>query len=152
MTGRALPLLTWKDKARPRPYSPPKPPTPREIAIHASIADVLRRFLSPGWQWTHFPAGELREPKTAAKLKRMGLAIGWPDLLLLAPAAKGLPGGRLHAMEVKRQGEDLSDDQEDFAAWCEAQGVPHAVVCSVAEALPILRAWGCLNLPAGLAP
>lgn len=149
----ALPLFS-KRKSR-FGYAPPKQPAPLEIAIHSSIADVLRHYLSPGWRWAHYPAGELREPKTAAKLKRMGLAVGWPDLLLLAPAAQGLPGGRLHAMEVKRQGEDLSDDQEEFQAWCAAQGVPHAVVHSLKEALPVFEAWGCLRarlMTSGLMP
>jgi hypothetical protein len=38
----------------------------------------------------------------------MGLQRGWPDFLLIAP------GGRLHALEIKRRGEAMTEEQEDF--------------------------------------
>jgi hypothetical protein len=56
----------------------------------------------------------------------MGLQPGWPDFLLLAPAAADRPGGLVHMLELKRRGEDLTKSQEDLAAWCAAQGVPFA--------------------------
>jgi len=31
------------------------------------------------------------------------------------------PTGRLHALELKRQGEDNNKEQEAFAAWCAEQ-------------------------------
>jgi len=38
-----------------------------------------------GWLYTHFPAGEYRPVKTGAKLKRMGLKRGVPDMLIFEP-------------------------------------------------------------------
>jgi hypothetical protein len=79
------------------------PPRPLELQLHMAVADLLRRFANPDWRWSHFPSGELRDIKTASKLRAMGLARGWPDFVLIDPS------GRLHALELKRQGETLSD-------------------------------------------
>jgi predicted type IV restriction endonuclease len=69
----------------------------------------------------------------------MGVQKGWPDFLLIAP------GGRLHALELKRQGEVLSEDQEDFAAWCREQGVPFVYTDDLREAIVTLSGWGALR-------
>jgi len=66
-------------------------------------------------RWTHFPAGELRDKRTAAKFKAMGLQPGWPDFLLVAPASVDRPGGLVHMLELKRRGEELNDAQEELA-------------------------------------
>jgi hypothetical protein len=44
----------------------------------------------PGWQWTHLPFGEKRSAVTGARLKRMGTKRGWPDFILLSPAARSV--------------------------------------------------------------
>jgi hypothetical protein len=111
-------------------------PRPKEIGLHMAVADLLRRFARPEWRWTHFPAGEHRDVRVAAKLKAMGVQRGWPDFVLLDPS------GRLHALELKRRGETLTDDQDTFRAWCAAGGVPHAVAFtfeSATENASILR-------------
>ena len=113
----------------------------KEISLHMAVADLLRRFARPDWRWSHFPAGEHRDVRTAYKLKCMGLQRGWPDFLLLSP-----DGGRLHALELKRFGEDLSDEQEAFAEWCAENAIPHAVARTVDEALGALSAWDCLKI------
>ena len=73
----------------------------------------------------------------------MGVQRGWPDFTLFDPT------GRLHALELKREGETLTDDQEDFQIWCIARGVPHSVSRSVDEALMVLDAWGVLRVKIG---
>jgi hypothetical protein len=93
-------------------------PAPKEFVLHRAVADHLRAFARPDWRWTHFPAGEKRDPLTAAKLKAMGLRRGWPDFLLVAL------GGLLHALELKRRSETMREEQESFAAWCWEQGIP----------------------------
>ena len=113
--------------------------SPKEIALHMAVAGTLRRSIRPDWRWSHYPAGELRNPRTAGKLKRMGVMPGWPDLLLLSPR------GLLHGLELKRAGADLSDAQEIFERWAITHGVPYSVAWSTDEALTILRAWGCLR-------
>ena len=115
------------------------PPAP-EFALHAMVADVLDRWLSPGWIFTHIPSGELRDKVTAAKLKRMGVKAGWPDLLLLGP------DGRPHCLELKRRGRCLSDTQVLFATWCDQHGVPFDCCDNFDDALARLKAWGALRV------
>jgi hypothetical protein len=44
---------------------------------------VVAEYLDlKGWLYTHFPAGEYRPVRTGAKLKRMGLKRGVPDMLI----------------------------------------------------------------------
>jgi hypothetical protein len=133
------PLLALAQGRRVRPRKAAAP-RPKEIALHMAVADVLRRFARPDWRWSHFPAGEHRDVRTASKLKQMGVQRGWPDFVLFDPS------GRLHALELKRQGEDLTDDQEDFQTWCIAHGVRHSVARTSDEALEVLGAWGALRI------
>jgi hypothetical protein len=70
----------------------------------------------------------------------MGVQRGWPDFMLFDPR------GRLHALELKRQGEGLNDDQEDFQTWCIAHGAPHSVAWSIDEAMAALGGWDALRL------
>jgi hypothetical protein len=113
-------------------------PRPTELKLHMAVADLLRRFARPDWRWSHFPAGEHRDVRTAAKLKAMGVQRGWPDFVLFDPC------GRLHALELKRQGETLTDDQEAFQVWCSDHAVPHAVARTSDQAIAALDAWGAL--------
>jgi hypothetical protein len=139
-----LPLFPTRGK--PRAYDEPKPPSPKEFALHRAVVDHLRVYARPDWRWTHFPAGERRDKRTAAKLKAMGLQPGWPDFLLLTPAAADRPGGLVHMLELKRRGEDLTKSQEDLAAWCAEQGVPFACNDDVRDAKATLSGWGVLRL------
>jgi hypothetical protein len=129
-------------RVRPRKASIERP---KELALHMAVADVLRRFARADWRWSHFPAGEHRDVRTAAKLKAMGVQRGWPDFVLFDPA------GRLHALELKRRGENLSEDQEAFQERAISHGVPHSVSRSVDEALAVLDAWGTLRVKIGAA-
>lgn len=115
------------------------PPAP-EYSLHVMIADVLRRWSSPDWRWTHIPLGEYRPPATAARLQRMGVMPGWPDFILLSPA------GVAHFLELKRsKGGRLSPAQADFTEWC----IEHGVACEVRyrfdDALQQLKAWGAVR-------
>ena len=114
------------------------PPAP-EFSLHVMIADVLDRWVSPGWRFTHFPAGELRDKITAARLKRMGVKSGWPDFILLSPV------GLAHFLELKRRGEHLSDNQSDFADWCAAHNYPFACCDDFSAALAVLKGWGAVR-------
>lgn len=132
------PLLMIAEGRKPRARKARRVP-PKEISLHMTVADLLRRLARPEWAWTHFPAGEKRDVRTASKLKRMGVKPGWPDFLLVGP------DGRMHGLELKREGEGLSDTQEDFRLWCVARGVPYAIAYTMAEALVVLEAWGCIR-------
>ena len=117
-------------------------PTPAyrltEFQMHVAVADALRIACAPGWLWSHFPAGELRHPAVAGKLKAMGLNPGWPDFLLISPQ------GVLHLLELKNGKAPLTADQEDFETACKARRLPHCVARSLEQALAQLTRWGAL--------
>ena len=75
-----------------------------EFRLSCVVADHLARALPTRAVWTHFPAGEHRNEITGARLKRMGLAKGWPDYLILVD-------GRLLAIELKAPGGSVSKEQ-----------------------------------------
>jgi len=114
------------------------PPPPKEFALHCMVADALRRWLTPGWLYTHIPNGELRSPATGARLKRMGLIPGWPDFILMSD------DGVAHFLELKRKGMHLSDRQADFAEWACERGLPFAIHDTFDGALNQLKTWGAV--------
>ena len=115
-------------------------PAPLEIGIQGSIVDVLDRWLSPGWKFTHIPLGGERPTKTGALLRRLGTKAGWPDLILLAPS------GIAHFLEVKRQGRGrLSEEQEAFRDHCLKHGIPWAKVETLEDAVQVLKFWGAVR-------
>lgn len=141
----APPLLTLAAARKPRRRKAPRT-APRECKLQMDVAGVLAAHCLDSWRWTHFPAGEKRDVITGARLKRFGLKRGWPDFLLISPF------GTLRCLELKRLGEDLTDDQEDFKVWCIKSGVPYAVARTIDEALRALDAWNCLRIKIGGAP
>jgi hypothetical protein len=78
--------------------------------------------------------------RTGARLKRMGLRRGWPDIVLVSPT------GLFHALELKRVGEDLTDEQADFQLWAIRHNVPHSVCFTIDQALAVFAAWRCLRV------
>jgi hypothetical protein len=116
------------------------PPAP-EFALHCMVADMLRRFGTRGWQWTHIASGEYRTKPTAERLKRMGVMPGWPDFLLLSPS--GYP----HCLELKRAKLGRSSAaQLAFAGWCREHRVAYAVHDQFRDAIEQLKTWGALRV------
>lgn len=133
------PLLMIAEGRRPRPRKAPAA-RPKEIVLHMAVAKMLREYLRQDWQATHIPNGEVRDKRTAGKLKQMGTRPGWPDFVLIPPT------GRLHCLELKRIGEELTDEQDTFRIWCVWHGVPHVVAYSLDEVLTAFEIWGCLTI------
>jgi hypothetical protein len=136
------PLLMIAEGRKPRARKAENA-TPKELDLHLWVADLLRRFARHDWRWSHFPAGEHRDVRTAAKLKAMGVQRGWPDFILFNPT------GLLHALELKRAGGRLTDDQEAFEAWCVGNSVPHSVCNTLDGAIGVLSTWGALRVQIG---
>jgi len=86
----------------------------RELQLHFAVADYLRRVLPAYIPWTHFPSGELRDKRTAAKLKHMGLAKGWPDFIVLT--------NPVIFIELKSDKGRMSQSQKDFAVLAQEAG------------------------------
>ncbi|MER9336026.1 VRR-NUC domain-containing protein [Mesorhizobium sp. M0293] len=113
---------------------------PLEVKTHVAVADALRIGAVAGWLWSHFPAGERRDERTGARLKRMGLKKGGSDFLLISPT------GQHHWLELKRGGSPLTKEQEDFRDECLSRNVPWAVARSFDEAIHQLTEWGAIRL------
>ena len=92
-----------------------------EATEHEALFDFLSRMEGryPDVKWAfHTPNGEKRDKATAAKLKRMGVRAGVPDVLM--PIMNAAPiGGEFFvglAIELKVGRNTVSDEQ---AAWLE---------------------------------
>ncbi len=120
-------------------------PRPRleasESQIHMAVVSHLRARCRRGIHWHHPATGELRDPATAAKLQRMGVRAGLPDVLLLID-------GRLHGLELKRErGGHVSQAQRAMHDELRGAGAVIATARGIDEALGVLETWGAL-LPA----
>lgn len=81
-----------------------------QIALFDFLALVQHQI--PETQFIlHVPNGEYRTKATAARLKRMGVRPGVPDILILVPA-NGYHG---MTIELKKPGGRLSEHQERWA-------------------------------------
>ena len=71
-----------------------------------------------------------------ANLKRDGLCVGFPDLIVFADA------GRIGFIEVKCEGEKLRDTQVECEQWLTACGQKVSVCRSTADVNETLQKWG----------
>ena len=127
----------------------------REFNLHVMVADVLERWATPGWQWTHLPFGEHRNAITGARLKRMGTKRGWPDFILLPPL-KIVPNmlaperkiplyPRPCFLELKRKGGKLTEEQSELMLWMIANCYEYEVCDNFNDAINVLRDWGAVR-------
>lgn len=115
-------------------------PPAYEFAVHCMVADALRLMLSPGWIWFHPANGELRNEKTAARLKRMGVLPGTSDFILIGP-----PAGLVHALELKRRGERPSYLQTVFLEAVVRAGGQAGYADTFEGAMALLKGWGAVR-------
>ena len=109
-----------------------------ENQIHEAVVDHIRARARRGVHWHHPATGELRDPITAAKLKRMGVRAGLPDLLLVIE-------GRLHGLELKRErGGRVSPAHQAMHDELRAAGAIVETAKGLNEALGVLTTWGAL--------
>lgn len=138
MTERQLHLFRGKKQRGDRI------PHAKEYELHCMVADVLRRWCSPAWRYTHMPMGERRDPATAMRLKRMGVTPGWADFLLVGPRKT------IVWLELKRPGGTAaaSDGQDELAQFLRACGHRHIVTNDFQMALDLLRDLGIVTVSA----
>jgi len=109
------------------------PPPPKEFDLHVVLADILRRWASREWRWTHVGHGfQYASKATAARAHRMGVVAGWPDFQFFHIT------GRVCFLELKRRGNKPSEAQEELASFLREA---HDYLCtdSFEEALNFLR-------------
>jgi hypothetical protein len=114
-------------------------PAPSEYQLHCAVVDTVRRWIMPGWIYTHPASGEKRDAVTAARLKRMGVTPGFPDLAFFGPR------GEVCWVELKAKRGRLSEVQGDVASHLIAAG--HGYLCSsdYRDIIETLRGWGILR-------
>ena len=125
-----------------------QPPPPLEFALHCQVADMIRRWILPGWIWTHFPAGEARPHQiingkrvslTGARLMRMGLNTGFPDFQFFHIE------GRCAFLELKRRGNTLDEDQDVISKHLQQAGHHYLVTDKIEVAIEALVDWKILR-------
>jgi hypothetical protein len=121
-----------------------KAPKPLEKHIQRNVLHYLKRVRVDAF---HIPNGSVLagDPRARAMqmnaLKASGFVNGMPDLLLIQ---RTHTGSRVGFFEVKREGEKLRKEQQDFADRCTEWMIPFAVVRSIDDAKQTLTEWGWL--------
>jgi len=106
-----------------------------EFKFACVIADYLSRALPTRALWTAFPAGEKRSAVTGARLKRMGMQRGWPDIIVILD-------GKTFGIELKAGKGKLSDVQLAVADAFVANGAPWVCARSTQEVEAFLTEQG----------
>ena len=115
----------------------------KEATFHIQLVSTLRWCLRPDVVWRHVPNGEHRDPRTAAKLKAMGVLPGSADLEFFYRNAAGTPC--LLFLELKLPGRKCSEAQMVFALAVKLLGAEYEVACSIDEAIGILGKRGLIR-------
>lgn len=108
-----------------------------ETDIHIAVAQYLDVTLdSAQVQWTSIGHGGFKLPiQTAARLKRIGVHAGWPDVMLI-------PRGRCACfVELKAPGKYPEPHQRALHERLRGLGCLVAVCRSVDEVEGVLSAW-----------
>ena len=125
-------------------------PMVAEDDLHAAVAQALDVLLMPPATWTTFPAGNIElTGQAAAKLARLGLKRGWPDVLVLHGTLYGIELKRVdgvlsrtRTVRTRRGSLRVVEGQRDTFPRLEAAGMVIAVCRSVDAVLAQLAAWG----------
>ena len=110
---------------------------PTEDQLHQSIADLLKWILPDDVGWSHFPAGGYALSRGGgARLYRLGLTTGWPDLMIT------YSGGRTLWLEVKTRFGVTSRAQRKRHEQLQANGHPVVVVRRASDVIAALETYG----------
>lgn len=111
----------------------------REGPVHMAVLNWLRLVLPVGALVAHVPnevflKGEAAK-RAVAKAKELGLHVGFPDLVVIAPEGVGF-------IEIKAEGGSLSKDQRETLDALKALGANIGVCRSIEDARETLARWG----------
>lgn len=112
---------------------------PKRIEDGIQTAIVQRLLLNclPGVYWFHPANGEPRSERTGAKLKRMGVRAGAPDLVFCIH-------GRFQALELKAPKGSMEPSQKEAARQISAADGIVTTAYGLDEALSVLVSWNIL--------
>ena len=115
------------------------PPSASEYQLHCAVVSTIRRWMMPGWIFTHIASGERRDILAATRLKKMGVVPGFSDLVFYGP------NGEVGFVEFKAEGGQLSEAQAAVKRHLRAAG--HGYLCSsdYREVVETLKAWGVVK-------
>ena len=99
----------------------------------------IRRWIDPRWRFCHVPLGEVRDPATAGRLKRLGTQPGWPDLQFAGPDRQ------MAFLELKRRGGRLSEPQQAMRDHLIGCGFDYLCTDDVEVAIQWLKDRGILR-------
>ena len=113
---------------------------PTEAALHIQVAAFLRVALKPPTIWTtigHGGGGKVR----GARLKAMGVAKGWPDLLVMSlVGGNGGPRFAVVGLELKAKGGRQSAEQLEVERAFFRCGA-HYILCRSVEEVESALRW-----------
>ena len=109
-----------------------------EDDLQRSIVDLLRKVPVRAL-WFHVPNGGLRNKRTAARLRGLGVRRGVPDLVFVGF------DGVARFMELKAAKGVLTDEQKAWRDACSTMNVSFVVVRTLDEAVAALSAWGLID-------
>ena len=115
----------------------------KEATFHIQLVSTLRWCLRPDVVWRHVPNGEHRDPRTAAKLKAMGVLAGSADLEFFYRNAAGVPC--LLFLELKLPRRKPSEAQDAFALAVKPLGAEYEVACTIDEAIGVIGKRGLIR-------
>jgi hypothetical protein len=119
---------------------PVKPP--KEVTFHIQLVTMLRWCLRPDVIMRHVPNGEHRDPRTAQKLKAMGVLAGSADLEFHWHDGDHR---RLLHLELKVAKRPPSHAQVTFAMRVRELGDGYHIARSVDEAIGIVGRYGLIK-------
>jgi hypothetical protein len=118
----------------------------KEAALHIQLVSMLRWCLRPDVIWRHCPNGEHRDPRTAAKLKAMGVLPGSADLEFHWAEKRGeVKMRRVLHLELKAGNRKQNAAQSAFALAMRLLGDDYEVARTIDEAIGIIGKRGLIR-------
>jgi hypothetical protein len=121
------------------------------VDLQASVADALKLLLLPPTMWTPLPIGHVQlTPAQAARMARIGVQRGWPDILVFHVCCYGIElkrrGGKLsktRTVRTRRGSLRVLEGQEDVFPRLLDAGIAEIATCDSLEGvLAALQTWG----------
>jgi DNA topoisomerase IB len=118
-------------------------PDPLEVQVQIALIQHLHWRARRGVVYFHCPNGELRDKKSAAKLRAMGVLPGVSDLVFVWIDDEG----QLHNLylELKARGRKPTPEQVAFADAIRDAGAEYDFADNLDDALRLLDARGLLR-------
>lgn len=109
-----------------------------ELQFHLEAWQFILAFKRRDVLAFHVPNGDLRDPRTASRLSRMGVVPGVADFCVIVD-------GRSHFVELKTATGRLSRHQHDFWEAATEAGAGYHIARSMPELIRILDGIGAIE-------